>query len=151
ILVSNMKMNSFEGYARSDGIVPADAARLERSCKTAEAPDGIIQAPPSGGIERIEAHFRGTGFDPHRHDTYALGFTISGVQTFQFRGAFRACLPGNVIVLHPDELHDGAAGTDDGLRYRMLYLPPERLMEADGHARSLPFVRNPVVTDADFR
>ena len=110
-----------------------------------------MQAPSAGNIERIEARFHGQGFAPHRHDTYAIGVTLSGVQTFQYRGRTHASLPGKVIVLHPDELHDGAAGTEDGLRYRMLYLPPERLIEAAGGASGLPFVRNPVLADDDFR
>lgn len=114
-------------------------------------PDGIVQAPSSRGIERIEARFHGLGFEPHRHDTYALGLTLSGVQTFQYRGSARASLPGNVIVLHPDEVHDGAAGTDAGLRYRMLYLPPEQLIEAAGGTRGLPFVPDPIVADGEFR
>nr|WP_244446627.1 AraC family transcriptional regulator [Neorhizobium galegae] len=166
-----MKNNSVEGYAKghamTDEIAAADAAGLERSCSSGAtaggsargapdgsargAPDGIIQAPSSRGIERIEARFHGNGFEPHRHDTYAIGLTLSGVQTFQYRGAARASLPGNVIVLHPDEVHDGAAGTDDGLRYRMLYLPPERLIEAAGGSRGLPFVPDPIIADAGFR
>ncbi len=103
----------------------------------------------AGDIERIEARFHGHGFEPHRHDTYAIGVTLSGVQTFRYRGSERASLPGNVIVLHPDEVHDGAAGTDDGLTYRMLYLPPERLIEAG--TVSLPFVGAPVLADEEFR
>ncbi|MCQ1573006.1 AraC family transcriptional regulator [Neorhizobium galegae] len=162
-----MKNNSVEGYARTDEIAAADAAGLERSCSAAStsggssdampdgsargAPDGIVQAPSSRGIERIEARFHGLGFAPHRHDTYAIGLTLSGVQTFQYRGAARASLPGNVIVLHPDEVHDGAAGTDAGLRYRMLYLPPERLIEAADGSRGLPFVPDPIIADAEFR
>ena len=143
-------MNSFNGYAGNDLIATAATAGLERSCKGVGERDGIVQAPSSAGIERIEARFRGTGFEPHRHDTYALGITMSGVQTFHYRGAFRTSLPGNVIVLHPDEVHDGAAGTEDGLRYRMLYLPPEKLLEAKGGTDGLPFVPDPVVTDAEF-
>ena len=112
--------------------------------------EGIVHAPASHGIERMEARFHGNGFSPHRHDTYALGLTLSGVQTFHYRSSFRASIPGNVIVLHPDEVHDGAAGTDDGLRYRMLYLPPERLIEAAG-VRALPFVPEPVLADEIFR
>ena len=110
-----------------------------------------MHAPISRGIERMEARFHGNGFSPHRHDTYALGVTLSGVQTFHYRGASRTSLPGNVIVLHPDEVHDGAAGTDDGLRYRMLYLPPERLIDAADGAQRLPFVANPVFADKAFK
>ncbi|MBP1843591.1 AraC-like DNA-binding protein [Rhizobium petrolearium] len=143
--------NSVEGYARTDAIAAASTAGLERSCKAEGKPDGIVQAPSSCGIERIEARFHGNGFSPHRHDTYALGITLSGVQTFHYRGSVRVSLPGNVIVLHPDEVHDGAAGTDHGLRYRMLYLPPERLIEAAGGVAGLPFVPEPVMADDAFR
>ncbi|KQY19297.1 AraC family transcriptional regulator [Rhizobium sp. Root483D2] len=115
------------------------------------ASDGIKVAPATGGIERIEAHFRGEAFEPHRHDTYALGLTLQGIQSFRYRGLVRYSQPGNVIVLHPDELHDGAAGTEEGLRYRMMYLPPEMLIDALGDKRSgLPFVPSPVIADRAF-
>lgn len=96
----------------------------------------------------METTFHGNGFAPHRHDTYALGLTLSGVQTFHYRGQSRFSRPGNVIVLHPDERHDGAAGTEDGLRYRMLYLPPELLQQAGPQGGgALPFVAAPVLCD----
>ncbi len=104
-------------------------------------------AAPSNGVERIEARFHGNAFLPHRHDTYALGLTLHGVQTFRYRGTERFSSPGNVIVLHPDELHDGAAGTEDGLIYRMIYLPPDLIGAVDGYRHALPFVANPVVAD----
>ncbi len=84
-----------------------------------------------------------TAFAPHRHDTYALGVTTGGVQTFRYRGANRVCLPGQLHVLYPDELHDGAPGTDDGFRYRIVYLAPELVREALADA-PLPFVADPV-------
>ncbi|GEO84586.1 AraC family transcriptional regulator [Ciceribacter naphthalenivorans] len=103
------------------------------------------------GLEHIEAAFTGEGFAPHRHDTYGIGVTLSGVQIFHYRGALRASLPGNIIVLHPDELHDGAAGTETGLVYRMIYVAPERIAEAQGIKGGLPFVTDPVVSDGQFR
>lgn len=84
----------------------------------------------------------------HRHDTYAIGVTMHGVQSFWYRGEVRRSLPGQLIVLHPDEPHDGAAGTAAGLRYRMLYLEPSLLRQALGtRQRDLPFVKDPVITD----
>jgi AraC-like DNA-binding protein len=109
----------------------------------------IISGRDPAGIERIEARFHGSAFDPHRHDTYALGVTLHGVQTFHYRGEIRHSLPGQIIVLHPDELHDGGAGTEDGLRYRMLYLEPSLLLACLGGA-ALPFVAGGVVTDDAF-
>ncbi|MCD2174439.1 AraC family transcriptional regulator [Rhizobium sp. C4] len=113
---------------------------------------GIDVAPPSSGLQRIGARFFGTGYAPHRHDTYSLGITLSGVQKFTYRGARRASMPGQIIVLHPDEVHDGAAGTEDGLSYRMLYLEPALLHAAlPQGAAYLPFVHEPVLNDPDFR
>lgn len=129
-----------------------DQVDLERLCK--QPGDRILMAAEEGGIERIDARFSGKGYAPHRHDTYALGLTVRGVQTFHYRGAARASLPGQIIVLHPDELHDGGAGTDEGLSYRMLYLPPEDVAEAAlsaGQVPELPFVSTPVISDPEFQ
>lgn len=120
---------------------------LERLCVMPEA-NRILSAPAYPGIERIQAQFRGDAFEPHRYDTYALGVTMRGVQTFRYRGEKRYSLPGRVIVLHPDELHDGGAGTEDGLVYRMLYLEPSVMFRCLEVARfGLPFVDDPVVED----
>ncbi|MFI4986205.1 MAG: AraC family ligand binding domain-containing protein [Alphaproteobacteria bacterium] len=92
----------------------------------------------------MEAYFLGQAFAPHRHDTYAIGVTLAGVQTFRYRGAQRHCLPGQCHILHPDEMHDGGAGTDEGFGYRIIYIDPRLVQEALG-GRPLPFVRSPVV------
>ncbi len=120
---------------------------LERLCVTPDA-NRILSAPAYPGIERIQAQFRGDAFDLHRHDTYALGVTMRGVQTFRYRGEQRYSQPGRVIILHPDELHDGGAATEDGLVYRMLYLEPSVLFQCLEASRiGLPFVDDPVVKD----
>jgi len=127
---------------------PDDNPRLEGLCD-----DGARQADRcirigrgTEGVERLEAHFTGQPFAPHRHDTYAIGVTLRGVQTFRYRGAVHHCLPGQWHVLHPDEVHDGAAGTADGFGYRILYLDPALVQQALA-GRPLPFVRDPVVRE----
>lgn len=32
---------------------------------------------------------------------------MTGVQAFKYRGAMRYSLPGQVLILHPEEVHDG--------------------------------------------
>lgn len=119
-------------------------SRLERSCG-ADAGDWIKLAPSARGLERCEAFFSGHGFDPHRHDTYAIGFTLHGVQSFRYRGASRHSVSGHVFVLHPDETHDGRAGTSAGFRYRIAYVEPGLIRDALSEScRALPFVREPV-------
>ena len=122
-----------------------DPDRLERSCSRRR--DWILFGPQAPGLERAEVHLSTCAFEPHRHDTYAIGVTTAGVQTFRYRGERRVCLPGQLHVLHPDETHDGAAGTDDGFGYRILYVAPELVRDALGGA-ALPFVADPVQTSA---
>jgi AraC-like DNA-binding protein len=117
----------------------ADAGRLERSCGR----DAIRVGLGAPGIERVEARFGGPAFSLHRHDTYALGITTSGVQQFRYRGARRICLPGQLHFLHPDELHDGGPATPDGFGYRIAYVEPAVVGAALG-GRPLPFVAEPV-------
>ena len=123
---------------------------LERSCRT-DLESRIKPAPPLPGLDRIEASFSGSFFEPHRHDTYAIGVTLSGIQTFSYRGDKHYSKPGQIIILHPDEIHDGAAATEESLLYRMLYLEPSMVRSAMVNSNSgLPFVRQPVIEDTEF-
>ncbi|AZG14220.1 AraC family transcriptional regulator [Cupriavidus pauculus] len=108
--------------------------------------DWVQRAVPMEGVERIEAWFRGKAYAMHRHDTYAIGRTLAGVQSFSYRRARRDSLPGNTIVLHPDEIHDGQAGTEEGFRYRMIYVEPALFQEVLG-GQALPFLEGGVTTD----
>jgi AraC-like DNA-binding protein len=103
--------------------------------------DVLRYGVPAPGLERAEAALASVGFAPHRHDRYALGLTTGGVQAFRYRGARRICLPGQLHLLHPDEVHDGVPCTDAGFSYRIVYVQPELVAEAEGR---LPFVADPV-------
>jgi AraC-like DNA-binding protein len=123
---------------------------LERSCQPGAG--WITSARSAEGVEIFRAWFAGSPYATHRHDTYAVGLTDSGVQVFDYRGARRVSTPGLVVVLHPDEAHDGRAGTADGFGYRIVYVAPAVLGEAlravRGRAHPLPFVREPVSRNA---
>ncbi len=95
------------------------------------------------GVELAAARFADHRFSPHRHDTYAVGRTLGGVQSFSYLGAGHHSLPGDVFVLHPDELHDGRPGTNAGYSYRIAYVLPALIATASGRDR-LPFVAAPV-------
>jgi AraC-like DNA-binding protein len=101
------------------------------------------------GVECLEAWFQESAYHKHRHDTYAICLTTSGVQAFEYRGAAHVSLPGQVVVLHPDELHDGRPGTEAGYGYRILYVEPALIFDAAqvvcGRGCTLPFVRAPIV------
>ncbi|WP_263141921.1 AraC family transcriptional regulator [Pseudomonas sp. RIT-PI-AD] len=114
--------------------------------RPASAFDWMSRAPGSSKLERIEAFFGGQGYDLHRHDTYAIGRTLAGVQSFHYRRGLRHSLPGGTLVLHPDEVHDGQAGDESGFHYRMVYVEPALLQPILG-GKPLPFIRDGLSSD----
>ncbi|MGA7671623.1 MAG: AraC family transcriptional regulator [Nitrolancea sp.] len=135
-MFSNGKRSSGVGLERSCGEFPGDWLRSEG---------------PEDGVELLEAWFGGPAYRKHRHDTYAICLTTSGVQAFGYQGKREISLPGQVVVLHPDELHDGFPATDTGFGYRQLYVEPALIFDAVRTLRgvgTLPFARNPVATNA---
>src|SRR5262245_37640752 len=118
---------------------------LERSCA---GRDWIWSRPPIGGVELLRAWFGGHAYARHRHDTYAVSVTESGVQMFDYRGRAERSRPSQVVVLHPDEPHDGRAGAPGGFGYRIVYVEPARIAAAvralRGRPAPLPFVREAV-------
>lgn len=112
----------------------------------AENPDaGVL----GSGVELIEAQLRAGAFSPHRHDTYTIAVTTAGVQSFNYRGKRWRSLPGQVVILHPDELHDGYCCDPAGFSYRAAYLPPAHVQTVIGGA-ALPFLAEGVSTDVDL-
>ena len=119
---------------------------MDRKASPKPPSDWVIRSAQPGGIERIEAWFGSHGYDPHRHDTYSIGRTLAGVQSFHYKGSLRHGVPGNTLVLHPDELHDGMAGTEAGFRYRMAYVDPALIQNVLG-GQPLPFVAGGLSSD----
>ena len=114
--------------------------------------DRMDGTSPCGGVELLRARFADRPYAKHRHDTYAICITDAGFQVFDYRGATRASMPGQVVVLHPDESHDGRAGSDEGFAYRTIYVAPARIADAARALCSgpvaLPFAREAVSTNA---
>lgn len=104
----------------------------------------MVRAP--GEFERLEAFFNGAAYAPHRHDTYAIGLTLEGKQGFNYRGSLRYNEAGRCLIIHPDELHDGQAGTDIGMRYRVGYIDPVQIQSILG-GKALPFIENGISDD----
>ena len=126
----------------------ASGIGLERLCAKPST-DWLWSTEAVDGVELLAAWLQGHAYHTHRHDTYAIGLTDTGIQAFDYRGAAHLSTPGQVVVLHPDELHDGHAGTEEGFGYRILYIDPALIFEAVqalcGPGGALPFVRPPVV------
>lgn len=119
---------------------------MEQKAKPASASDWVMRSATPGSVERIEAWFGGHGYDLHRHDTYSIGRTLAGVQSFHYKGALCHGVPGNTLVLYPDEVHDGMAGSEIGFRYRMAYIDPSLIQNVLG-GEPLPFIAGGLSSD----
>lgn len=109
--------------------------------------DFITTEPAAYGLQRLLARFGGHAYDPHRHETYAVGATLSGAQAFRYRGTGRVSRAGQCMVLHPDEWHDGRSEVPEGFLYRMVYVEPPAIRAALGDRGALPFVGEAVSDD----
>jgi AraC-like DNA-binding protein len=123
----------------------ADKNLLAVDESEAHSPNPSHSARSFERIERVTNRLVGAAFSPHRHDTYTVALTMAGVQTFNYRREMRHSLPGQVLILHPDELHDGHCHDEAGFSYRAAYVPPTHIQSVLGGAE-LPFVANGVST-----
>lgn len=77
------------------------------------------------GMECLSASFHTHEYAPHAHDTFSIGAIESGSQIASIRGSREETGPGNLYLINPEVVHDGAPGAH-GYRYRMIY-PEETL------------------------
>jgi AraC-like DNA-binding protein len=84
------------------------------------------------GVELYQAHIVRHAFEPHTHEAYGLGAIESGVERFRYRGAEHLAPPDTLVLMNPDELHTGRAETEQGWRYRMVYVDADVLDAISG-------------------
>ncbi|MCJ0763523.1 AraC family transcriptional regulator [Variovorax terrae] len=105
------------------------------------------------GITLMNAHFTEHAFERHSHETYSVGLTLSGVQTFHCGGSQHASLRGDIILFNPDEAHDGRRGTREGFGYAMLYVPQQVMDECRDREAGIDAAvhfATPLVRDAEM-
>lgn len=102
-------------------------------------------------VEAMHAHFERHVYHRHSHETYSLGVTDDGAQSFTCRGSAHTSGAGMVMTFNPDDPHDGWAGDTRGFTYRMIHIGPALvagiLEDMTGRPAGLPLFPDPVVTD----
>lgn len=88
--------------------------------------------PHLPGVELYHAHIAQHSFEPHTHEAFGIGAIESGAERFRYRGVQHIASTHSLLTMNPDELHTGKALTDDGWRYRMIYLEPTVLEQVTG-------------------
>jgi AraC-like DNA-binding protein len=75
-------------------------------------------------IELLRARYTRHFFTPHYHNEYAVGVVEAGALTNSYKHNFHNIVAaGEVFVIHPGDVHTGRPVGDQGVVYRMLYLP----------------------------
>ncbi|MDN3517582.1 AraC family transcriptional regulator [Aquisalimonas lutea] len=83
-------------------------------------------------LEWLHARFvDGQRYARHCHATYAIGVVESGIEGFHYRGARHAAGAGRIVVINPQEPHDGFP-VGGHFRYRMIYPTVDLLRRAAG-------------------
>jgi AraC-like DNA-binding protein len=102
-------------------------------------------------LEAMHAHFERHVYHRHSHETYSLGVTDVGAQSFTCRGAAYTSAAGMVMAFNPDDPHDGQATDGFGFTYRMIHIGPELmstvLADAAGRPVGLPLFAEPVLSE----
>ncbi|MBG6247503.1 MULTISPECIES: AraC family transcriptional regulator [Enterobacterales] len=88
--------------------------------------------PGLEGVELYRAHLLHHAFEPHSHDAFGLGIIDAGAERFRYRVALHLAPRHSLVMMNPDELHTGEAVTEEGWRYRMIYIAPPALCALSG-------------------
>jgi AraC-like DNA-binding protein len=106
-----------------------------------------------GGVDLLRADSSTHRYARHSHEGYALGIVEAGAHAFAARGEVWTAIPGRVVIVNPDDAHDGGPATrDGGYSYRMIYVDgtvlAAALDELAGRRGTAPFFPRAVVGDA---
>ena len=115
----------------------------------------LWREPTLHGTEMLRATYVSFAFAPHAHETYAIGVTERGAQTFTSRRHRGLVMPaGTIAVVNPGEVHTSCALDARGWSYRMLYPCVDLLQgiceESHGRRGAEPFFISPVIADRDL-
>ena len=97
----------------------------------------------------LKARFTRHRYEVHTHETYVVALVTHGCERLRVAGRQVIAPASSIILVHPEECHDGEPGAEGGWSYRTFY-PSVSLMA--GIARELgreepPFFRDAVIDD----
>ncbi|HTI81867.1 MAG TPA: AraC family ligand binding domain-containing protein, partial [Acetobacteraceae bacterium] len=75
----------------------------------------------------LKARFTRHRYELHTHSTYVVALITAGCEQLRIGSRQVSAPRGTVLIVHPEECHDGQAGAAEGWSYRTLY-PSTALM-----------------------
>jgi AraC-like DNA-binding protein/mannose-6-phosphate isomerase-like protein (cupin superfamily) len=107
-----------------------------------------------GGLDVLQATYHRHSFPPHVHDTFVIELVEQGIDEFTCdRGCYRAHA-GDIVFIHPGEVHSGRPVGEVPLSYQAIYPSPEVVAEVAaslGHpVGTAPGFHGPVLRDGQL-
>lgn len=113
----------------------------------------FFRVPAAEAVECLVARFHTHAYAPHTHDDYVIGAVVAGRELFNVGREAGAAAPGDLFMIEPGLVHDGAPGPQ-GYVYRMTYPSPALLqaMASEVAERPMPAPRfaRPLVHDPEL-
>lgn len=69
----------------------------------------------------LKARFTQHRYELHTHPTYVVALITEGCEQLRIGSRRVSAPPGTVLIVHPEQCHDGEAGAAGGWSYRTLY------------------------------
>ncbi|MEQ8818240.1 MAG: AraC family transcriptional regulator [Thalassobaculum sp.] len=89
----------------------------------------LTRHPALDGLEMLAATYRDHAYALHTHPTWVFGVVTAGVERFRVGRTDNLAAPGSILVVNPEEPHDGEKGCEAGWSYRTCYPSPGLMRE----------------------
>ncbi|MFT2112384.1 AraC family transcriptional regulator [Marinomonas sp. 2405UD68-3] len=73
------------------------------------------------GVECLRASHKGTVFNKHVHEEYAICVIEKGAQSYFHKGENKIAVEGDIAIINPDEVHTGKQASPEGWSYQAIY------------------------------
>ena len=80
---------------------------------------------PTEDISLIQAQYQEFAFQRHYHLDFHIGLITQGQQKFVYKGTSHNVGAGQVVIMPPDELHDGHSKLDSGYQVSVFAVSPQ--------------------------
>ena len=110
------------------------------------------QHPSFSDLGLLKARFTRHRYELHTHPTYVVALVTDGCERLRVGRHSVVAPAASVILVNPEECHDGEPGADSGWAYRTLYPSVDLLCSVArelGHDR-VPAFTQPVISDGDL-
>lgn len=80
-------------------------------------------------ISLIDANYQKFAFQRHYHLDFHIGLITDGQQKFHYQGSSYQVGSGQIVIMPPDELHDGHSLLDSGYQVKVFSIDPQWLSD----------------------